>query len=147
MRMTREEFLAWPHKAVTLLLHHGADPNHSQSDEGPPIMITARMAHPPVRQALGLSPMPDPAGAIVRELIANGADVHARDARGDTVLDHWMYRICNEADTDGADIVDLLLDSGALLDKDKLRGFLDIGRSLDNVECDRLAPLVEQEQL
>ena len=135
------------YKAVQVLLSHGADPNLSQSAQGPAIMGTARMAGPAMRRALGLSPAADPVVPIIRELIAHGADVGVADTHGTTLLDEWMYRVCAEQDAMGAPIVEMLLGSGALLDQDKLRGFLDIGRALGNAECNWLLPLTEQQQL
>ena len=134
-------------EAVKILLDNGADPDRSLSEQGPAIMGTAHMAGPAVRRALGLSPAAGPVVPIIRELIAHGADINVADARGTTLLDQWMYRVCAEQDAMGAPIVDMLLDSGALLDQEKLRGFLDIGRTLGTAECDWLLPLTEQQQL
>ncbi len=133
--------------AVQVLLDQGADPNLGHSEQGPPIMGTARIADPAVRRALGLSPEPAAVTPIIHALIAHGAAVDVADAHGTTLLDQWMYRVCAERDAMGAAVVDKLLDAGALLDQEKLRGFLEMGRSLGNAECDWLLPLTDQRQL
>ena len=134
-------------EVVTVLLEHGADPNFSQSEQGPPIMGSARTASVSLRRALGLRPYSDTAAPIIATMIAHGADVDVSDAHGTTLLDYWMHRVCAERDVGGESVVNMLLDSGALLDQEKVRGFLDIGRSLGNEECEVLAPLTGQRQL